>query len=300
MKHLSYIALLAIATLIGSCGNSDEFSKESVFQPSNEQSTELDTWLDANFVKPYNIEIRYRFKDDEAAPKYYLAPIYYPNAIKMANIIKHSWIDAYVAVAGADFIKNHSPKLIYLVGSPAFESTGAVGGVAEGGMKITLYSCNELRPDRMSPEYLNDLFFRVMHHEFSHILHHAKNYPVEYERLSEGKYIKGDWYTKSDPLQWKFVLRDGFISAYAMSEPSEDIAEMTAYYLTKTPTEWQQAINEAGYNNGTGDDILLKKLAILKQYMMESWGIDLDKLRTQVQLRLQQVTSGQVDIDHLN
>lgn len=47
-------------------------------------------------------------------------------------------------------------------------------GTAEGGMKITLYNVNDINPDKIDINLLNEYYFQTMHHEFAHILHQTK------------------------------------------------------------------------------------------------------------------------------
>ncbi len=56
-----------------------------------------------------------------------------------------------------------------------------------------------------------------MHHEFAQSFTRQRDDP-DYDRISEGLYVSGDWYLESDEI----------ISPYAMSEPREDIAEVTS------------------------------------------------------------------------
>jgi hypothetical protein len=46
-------------------------------------------------------------------------------------------------------------------------------GTAEGGLKITLYNAESLKPADL--DNLNEYFFKTMHNEFSHILHQNIN-----------------------------------------------------------------------------------------------------------------------------
>ena len=43
-------------------------------------------------------------------------------------------------------------------------------------MKITLYNVNDINPDKIDINLLNEYYFQTMHHEFAHILHQTKNY----------------------------------------------------------------------------------------------------------------------------
>jgi hypothetical protein len=37
-------------------------------------ATPLDAWLKKNFVEPYNVELRYRYDDNEIEMEYWLSP----------------------------------------------------------------------------------------------------------------------------------------------------------------------------------------------------------------------------------
>ena len=75
-------------------------------------------------------------------------------------------MDAYVELAGIDFLRVYVPKTFHLIGSPAYESSGnMVLGTAEGGKKITLYNVNDLNVKKINIEKLNNYYFETMHHE---------------------------------------------------------------------------------------------------------------------------------------
>ena len=50
----------------------------------------------------------------------------------------------------------------------------------------------------------------------------------------------------------------------------------------------------------TGQNKILQKLAMVKDYLKGSWGIDLDKLHQIVQRRQQEVAEGKLDLQSLN
>ena len=79
-----------------------------------------------------------------------------PKAQQMAKIVKYLWFDAYGTVVGPDFLKENGPRIIHLIGSPAYNpiSGTILLGTAEGGLKVTLYRCNELDPTNV--DQLND------------------------------------------------------------------------------------------------------------------------------------------------
>ena len=79
-----------------------------------------------------------------------------------------------------------------------------------------------------------------------------------------------------------------------MSEPNEDFAEMMSVYVTSSDEEWQNIIDEAG----NGATAINDKLAILRNYMLDSWNLDINEMRAAIQHRAREL--GQLDLQHLN
>lgn len=292
MNRLLITIILGGLTFTGftSCDNDNDLSKDSIF--ANDTSmvvkNKFDTWIDQNYTANYNIKVLYRYTDIEADHSKDLAPADLEKAEILAKIVKYCWMEAYDEVAGVDFTRQYVPKILQFIGSAAWNNNGTIVlGTAEGGLKVTLYMVNEFTLDK---DVLNEYYFKTMHHEFAHILHQTKSYDPAYQKISEGKYVSGDWYMKSDTQ----ALTSGFITPYAMSEPREDIAEMTAMYIVLTPEEWEARLETAGT---TGRPIIEQKWEIVHKYMLNSWGIDMDQLRDVVQARMNDVVSGKLDLD---
>ena len=152
--------------------------------------------------------------------------------------------------------------MIHLIGSRQWNPNGTITlGYAEGGLKVTLVGGNWLDPTDI-PD-MNEMYFKTMHHEFAHILHQTKNYPTEYNSLSEGHYSPSGWNNRHNMADYAPF---GFVTAYGSSEPGEDIAEVTACYLTWTPEQWAQL--EAGAGD-EGWSIIQQKITIVKKYMKD-------------------------------
>ena len=216
MKKYLYILGIAASLLNFTSCSEDDLDPKSIFedQPTSEQN-DFDKWILANYTMPYNIALKYHMEDIESNHDYTLAPADYDKSVKLAHIVKYAWLETYDEVAGIDFTRQYVPKVLHLVGSAAYEDNGTmVLGTAEGGLKVTLYLVNNLKIDA---DFLNEYYFKTMHHEFAHILHQTKSYDPDYDRISEGLYVSGDWYLESD----EDALASGFISPYAMSEPRE-------------------------------------------------------------------------------
>jgi len=289
MKRIAYniaagLLCCTLATALTGC-QGDELSSQSVMTDDGLQYHDpFDDWLYMNYTVPYNIRLKYHMEDIESEYEYTLAPADYDKAVKVAHIFKYTWLEAYDEICGVDFTRRYVPKVMHLVGSAAYARNGTIMmGQAEGGMKITLYAVNQLQ---LNHTFL-DLYFHTIHHEFAHILHQTKDYPPDFEKISEGRYVSGDWYLETD----QHALQTGFVSAYAMSEPREDIAELTAEYITHDADYWQKLMSNAGQQ---GAAIIGMKLDILRAYMLSAWNIDIDELRDIIQRRVDDVIEGKI------
>ena len=125
----------------------------------------------------------------------------------------------------------------------------------------------------------------------------------DFQKISEGKYEPAEWYTSGHNTE-TYALQKGFISCYAMSEYNEDFAEMPAFYLIYTQAEWDAKMKtaDAAYVEGSGkkpSEIIGQKLSMVRSYMLSAWDIDIQKLRTVVQRRMDEVVDGTVDVDEL-
>lgn len=289
-KYIYMACLMAAALGLSSCGNDDPEGESIFVNQEAANQNDFDKWIYRNYTLPYNMKVIYKMQDIESDYNYTLAPADYVKSIELAHIVKYAWLEAYDEVAGTAFTRAYVPKILHLIGSAAYQDNGTmVLGTAEGGLKVTLFLVNSLAIDR---DLLNEYYFKTMHHEFSHILHQTKSYDPSYDLISEGHYVNGDWYLTSD----EDARKQGFVSAYASSEAREDIAEVTSIYITYTPQEWAAVLTDAGE---TGAPIIEQKLDIVKKYMQDSWGIDLDKLRSVVQRRMNDIVNGSVDLYNL-
>ena len=294
MKKNIYAILLAFVASFAlmSCSDDDP-SSESIFPTTSPKRDAFDKWLLENYTFPYNVEMKYKMEDIESDMKYHLVPADSAKTAKLSIIMKYLWFDAYNEVVGPDFIKENMPRTIHFIGSPAYNSEGTmVLGTAEGGLKITLYMVNSL-DDKTLKNYdtMNKYYFHTLHHEFTHILNQKIPYDQSFKLITESGYVSGDWYTISD----KTAHQAGFITPYAMVEPLEDFAEMLSGYVTKSQSEWNAILADAGT---TGAASISAKLDIVRNYMQESWNVDIDQLRAAVLRRASTLSA--VDLKHLN
>ena len=289
-KFLKYIALALVAMSFIACEEQPLDPNSQILDSKLEQN-EFDKWLVTNYIEPYNIMFKYRMEKNESDFNYWLVPATYENSIKMAKLMKFLCFEPYDELTGSkEFIKSYYPKMIHLVGSGAYRNNGTfVLGTAEGGLKITMYFVNEMIID---PAYLNEYYFKTMHHEFAHILNQIKPYSTDFNAISGPDYVTDTW---SDA--WANdaeAQKNGFISAYASSEAGEDFVELLSIYVTNTEAYWNNVIKNAG----AGADKINAKFDIVYNYMLNSWNIDLNELRDIIQRRQGEIDT--LDLETLN
>lgn len=350
------ISILTAGCFFTSCSD-DEFDS-SIFDTSRvpldrtSYTFPLDTFAIENFLNPYNLRFLYRLEDVGSNMDYNLIPCSYEKSQEVAVLSKYLWFDVYKKVKDEVFLKTYSPKILHIIGSPAYNAASGTMllGVAEGGKKITFYRTNSI--DLRDIDDVNEKFFKTMHHEFSHILHQHILYPTDFRTLSNSLYDPMSWQERSDSV----VLSFGCVTPYGSSGEAEDWVEVIANYIVKSDDVWNGMLNTASYgwetvvvdvdkwdpeteyrtfnskkdvktvdgkdsqyevvrksiirdadgNPVLNDDgnvqyidndavdgraMLEKKLGMCRQWLQESFGINLDELRHEVQTR-QYVTNG--------
>ena len=290
MKKYIYTLLFAASIVLGAC-NEDKLDSHSIFNTESPERNAFDTWLLLNYIVPYNIQFNYKYIDKESDNTYNLIPAEYDKCVAMAKLTKYLWIDSYNELLGETFIKTYCPRMIQLIGSKAYNSQGSVVlGTAEGGLKITLYNVNELDVNNPNIDFLNTWFLKTMHHEFAHILHQTKNYSTDFNLISTD-YQGPSWLNlESDEI----ANTMGFITRYASFSPDEDFVEIISNYITHDADYWENVLNNGG---ALGKIKLQKKFDIVRKYLKDSWGIDIDKLRDIVQRRSGSLS--EVDLENL-
>ncbi|MEI6751771.1 MAG: putative zinc-binding metallopeptidase [Paludibacter sp.] len=304
MKKIIYISILVICVIsFSSCNNKDEISP-SIFDTSsnlnpNSAGYSFDLWLYTNYTKTYNLDFRYKLEDVTTNMDYNLVPVSFAKAQQIAKLVKYLWFDAYAAVLDSTFMQANGPKIISLIGSPAYNpnSGSMLLGTAEGGIKITLYNGNGM--DVSNIDQLNWYYFRTMHHEFAHILNQKRNYPIEFAAISEGYYNSLNW-TSMTATQAASL---GFVTAYAGSEEHEDFVETLANYLIKTDAQWNDLLDIASKPgiDATGVDLpddgvdgkakILLKLNMVSKYLKDIWKLDIVQLHNEIMKREANINS---------
>ncbi len=300
MKNTYLLAAFAVCSMgLASCSE-DKLSSESVIVLDKVDETPFDKWLKANIVTPYNIEFKYRYSYNESDKSYYTVPANYEEAIQLVHIVKYTCIEAYNEVAGVTFTRTYFPKLFYLEGEWHYRNNGTIElGTAEGGKKINLMGVNHLAQYKKSVDMLNTYYLKTIHHEFTHILNQTRDYSASYQLITSS-YLADQWSVSPNNSGYR---ERGFISAYSQYSHAEDFAEMLSEYVTNTADQWEAWMKEAAGtkdNPASGRGYLEAKLTIVRQYMQNTFGIDIDKLREAVLRREADVVAGKIDLDDIS
>jgi substrate import-associated zinc metallohydrolase lipoprotein len=239
----------------------------------------IDTWLETNFVKPYNIEVKYRWDANEL-PNKILVPPLVSQVQPVMEGVKAIWIDPYEKEAGSDFIKKFCPKQYVLVGSANWNTDGTIVlGTAEGGRKVVLYQINDF--DKKDVAGVKQMLHTI-HHEFGHILQQNIVPDATYKRITPGTYTS-NWYNVSDAQ----ALSLGYITSYSMSGADEDFVEILATMLVEGKTAYDARVNST---NATAKAALRAKEQIVKDYLKSAYKIDFDRLQTSTQTAITNFT----------
>ena len=255
--YISALLLMVVASMsLSSCSEDSLgptiFPEVSDELDPNSYTYDLDKFLEEYYLKKYNLTFLYKMPDVSTNMNYNLVPATYENSKILAVLCKYLWFDVYDKIGGEDFLKSYGPRIILLIGSPAYNpsSGNEIVGLAEGGIKVSLFKVNELNRFMNNFDMMNEYYFKTMHHEFAHILHQTKTYPSEFNTISIGHYDSNNWQDRSEGQTASL----GFVTTYASSEFREDFAETIANYIVKTDDQWNRILELAGRGWASGDE----------------------------------------------
>ena len=297
---ISAICAVCLALGFTACSDDDVDKSISVIVDSQTPENQLDRWLAKNYVERYNIELRYRWEDNEIDMNYILVPAKYENAVRMARILKYICFDSFDEVTGGpQFVLNTFPKVVQLVGNPGWNSNNSYTlGSSEGGYKINLWYVNHLGDNLMvydsswqlikndsvirDREELNATYFHTIIHEYGHVFHQRVPYTNEFNQITGTNYLGGSYTSVFSGPEDPQIQVLGFVTAYAAYTADEDFAETFSTYVTSTDDEWAKIMAKA---SADGRNKINQKLRIVKDYFLDNWKLDVDALRQAVQKR---------------
>lgn len=298
MKRTLTYFLMSVAVLASSVSCSeDELDPVSIITVDQYAKNDFDKWLEANYVSPYNIEFKYRYENIESDLNYYTIPADYDCSVMLAHLVKYLCVDTYDEVGGVDFTRQYFPKEFFLIGEWQYKNNGTyILGTAESGKKILLAGVNYLKSSLGSAASLNSRYIKTIHHEFTHILNQTRDYPAGFREVTGTTYVADSW--SSSPYNSGYLLR-GYISSYAQHSSGEDFAELLSLYVINTPEWWDAQLLAASAGGADGAELLKTKLDFVRSYMMDSFKIDIDQLRSTILRRQADVIAGKVDLTDL-
>ena len=309
MKKLIYSIPLILAALAAWSCQRDLIEEESVIKDSTVEMNDFDRWLEVNFLKPYNIEFKYRYALNESDMGFYTVPADVNSSIIYAHLVKYLCIDTYDEIAGVTFTRSYFPKMFFLIGTWEYRNNGSIVlGTAEAGKKIMLAGVNELPlvldyyEGAELDDYLNTYYIKTIHHEFTHILNQTKAFSDSFKLITSATYVADACFDTDEYWRGR-----GYITAYAQSEPREDFAELLSEYVTHNAAWWAEQISAASKETAEvrktdpsaqdGATLIESKIDIVRNYMQDSWNIDIDELRDIVNRRMGDVVAGKVDLN---
>lgn len=287
------VALGFLVSMLASCGKEDfdinEANNINGLGGDTWVKGPIDNWIYDTLTVPYNISVKYKWDqwEDLSDITKIIVPPKEEIIIPVLSATRKAWINPYIAEAGELFFKRLSPKFMYMIGSPAFESNGGIKlGQAEGGRKVILLATNYVKTKTMPNYTPADSFwlkemFHTIHHEFAHILHQTIMYPDEFKNLNPSLYT-AEWINYTDEDAW----RDGFITAYSMNVVDDDFVEMVSVMLLDGRAGFEAKL--ASIPNGTSprgttrDQAIARlraKESIVVNYFKQTWNIDFYNLQ---------------------
>ena len=279
-----YLLLLISVAMFG-CSK-DEITDSLIDIPEeNKVLSATDQFIKDNFSTPYNMEVVYRWNDNENDASKNLVPPSEDKVIPFLKAVKKIWINSYITQAGNDFFKPLVPKQLLLVGSPSYNVDGSITqGTADAGRKITLFEVNDFSPSMTT---LIRRYSKTLFHEFTHILHQKKEFSTQYQLITPA--YTSSWYLEATETS---ARKKGFITRYAMSAPEEDFAEMAALFLINDANSWESIISEGGDEMKV---LMKQKEQLMTTYMLNTWGIDMLEFRKVTTTAIQDVINGNLD-----
>jgi len=277
------IALLCTVLLLGACSG-EEPLKESQLDLSTPAKSDLDKWIDANYLDIYNINVQYKWNQNAVDNNRFLYPPLQSKVQPVLEIVQKIWLESYKTIAGPNFVKTIAPREFVLVGGINLNTTGTITlGLAEGGKRITLFETDNVnKKDRANVKR----FIHTIQHEYIHILNQTK--PFDEKTLSKitPTGYTSNWYATSTTV----AREEGFITDYARSNINEDFAEMAAIMLINSKAEYAAIL--AAITSQTAVANIKAKEAVVVKYFKDNFGIDFYKLRDEAEKNTNAVING--------
>lgn len=311
-----FISIFLFGWLVAtSCSKATLFEEESVIQPTVRVETELDKWIDTQFTKVYNTEVKYRWDAKSLQSPSDMYPPKEANVKPVLETITRLLFDVYSlkTIVGESFAKKHSPKQILLFGGKATAPSTKDGKGEEISqnlkpLQMQLYAIDEY--DARDMERVRKLM-RMAHNNYAKMLTDLYPYNAEeYKKLNFSR-IKFD---PGEDKPWR-SMKQGFFSIEASRKRDDDFAETVSVLLSYPrkeieefieqattpipilPTDPQDLIEQRIQEKITADKArktLEAKRSFVAKYYKETLGIDFYKLQAESALRMHRFVNNQI------
>lgn len=234
-KNIVFILLTSIVVLSG-CKQEDPLDiGPFVLESSTVDTTTVLGKKIHEFKQKYNSEIIYHWDSNFLGSGAIATPPYYEKVYDFILFMEEVWLKPY---NDEDFLKDHLPREIVLVGSDINygENSGtsfSAAGFAESQYRIVLGGVNDYSTDfdvEEEYDYRSNLHV-IMHHEFAHILSRIYDLPEGYEKISKGLYLNA---THHSSLAFEDAIERGFVRPYGATNELEDFATLVEVMVTKS------------------------------------------------------------------
>lgn len=307
-KSIFYIFCLSFWLM--SC--SDDKSTNYVPESKEPSVDEINVYFQENFQDKYGSAVRWQWIDKYVDINYIVAPAMRKVLIPTGEMIRRFWIEPFILESkkSGEFIRKHFPPEIVCVGSELRNADGTrTLGYADAGVRITLTELNYF--DLSNKEWVIQQL-HTMHHEFSHIIHQTYKMPNGFNKITENNYTGQAWkdiYANAqneligkgiespkeaevDSVAQNMAIQRGMLTPYGTSSEFEDFAEVVSLYLLTDPVVFNQTYILSDPKRtflDEGKANIDKKLALVKEYYMSNFSIDLTHLREIILQRLNEI-----------
>lgn len=239
-------------------------------------TTLSDKFIYDSLTIPYNIAVYYKWQPGQLDFPYEIVPPKEEQVVPALKALLAISFAPYNDQTGSTvFLRKYLPKVLKMAGTGQYLSNGSIIlGQAEGGTAMLLYEINSFSRLAKDSAILKEMG-HTMHHEFGHILNQNIALPVSFRDITPA--YTGNWYNISD----QDARKNGFITAYAESDPREDFVEMVATMLIGGRNglsgydDYEKIMAEQTGGPGSPSyELLRAKEAAVVDYYARAWSID--------------------------
>ncbi len=309
MKTIDKIMKVTLAVLFAlSLIQCTEEQENECYERPNVKVSEdpNDVYLQAHIFEPYGTAVRWRWDNRFIKPEERATPIKAEYVIPVTKVLQYFWIELYASQgeAGKKVIKDLFPSELQYIGSSMYEGNGREKlGFAESGTRITITRLNDY--DLFDLDWLTGTgagILSTVHHEFGHIIHMNYGLPEGFKEISS--YTGNGW----DNITEEEALQKGGVSKYATNGENDAFAETLAHFLLMPKEQFEDKYItledcsasdnvEVCQKNNAGRKMIAQKVALIKKLFKEKLHLDLDKMRDEMQTRLEYVVdNGEIPI----